>query len=277
MSNKLLSSIQSFNIILARCNIGQQKKGVEFGSNVLLKTMLSNSIKPSNLCKTNYFKTNQEYIQLNDFTKKSLDKYRLTGIIGGDHSISGASVPAFFDKYKEDAHLIWIDAHPDLNTNITSISQNSHGMPVSKIFGLMKNSVPSVYTPNFKQITYIGLRSIDLPEKDFIEEYKISKYSSEYINTTGIDDILKILKKNLNYKNIYISLDVDSLDPKFCPSTGTPVENGLHPNTINKIIKTLKPNIKCFDIVEFNPLIGSERDINNSKKNIIGLLAEFVN
>jgi arginase family enzyme len=62
------------------------------------------------------------------------------------------------------------------------------------------------------------------------------------------------------------------LDPKFAPSTGTAVNSGLRVKNINKIIKASKERLVGFDLVEFNPLIGSKKDVKKTLLNINKIL-----
>ena len=152
-------------------------------------------------------------------TAKSLRYYQKTFVIGGDHSISAASVPAFFDRYREGAHLIWVDAHADLQVPETTPSGNTHGMSVSVILGLLGANFRRQYIPRSSQVTYVGLRSIDTPEIARIKAHNLDAYYSPDLLDFGhswpeivADKIARLLKIRKT-QAVYISLDVDVCDP----------------------------------------------------------------
>ena len=127
------------NIILANCKNGQTKNGVQYTPRRLLPMILNYyNINGFVNITPNAFETRSGYKEIYDsYTKFS--KYNRQGKIltlGGDHSVAKSSCQAFLDKYLEKAHIIWIDAHTDINTHATSKTGNTHGMPVSSLFGL---------------------------------------------------------------------------------------------------------------------------------------------
>jgi len=99
--------------------------------------------------------------------------------LGGDHSVSSSSVLASLHKWNN-LKCIWIDAHPDIHTYGSSVSGNSHGMPLSIATGLEKKhwasrmSLP--YLP-FDNLVYVGIRDIDDWEAEIIEKHKIKHYT----------------------------------------------------------------------------------------------------
>lgn len=264
------------NIINVYCNIGQNKIGVEQGGFHIIKHLINTSSVSSlsNLkdIKCVLINNINKYYYLKNAVQKSLDENEITLIFGGDHSISSASLPAFLDKYREDAHILWIDAHADINTKQSSLTNNSHGMSLAKVFGLMENDVDQKYYPSFSQLTYLGLRETDPFEKEIIQK-----------NNICVWDVNAIRNNKLNYnkfknKKLYISIDVDVLDFIDMPSTGTVSKNGL---LIDELIMCLQrilrnKNVKCLDIVEFNPLIGTDNEIIKSTKNIDKLLVNLL-
>ena len=159
--------------------------------------------------------------------------------IGGDHSISMATVGSSLQKH-DNLKVLWIDAHADINTPVSTLLGQSHLMNVP--IKLKRDN-----------LGYIGLRDIDNYEYKELET--IRWYSSKCVHNQGVGKILNELNYSENDK-IHISLDVDALDPKYFPATGAPVANGLNPEHVYKIIHLLKKNIVSLDIVEYNPLIN---------------------
>ena len=119
----------SIRTILAKCAFGQPNQGVKLGAEMIADKL---KLKPTTILGFRHY---IDYFSLSEHLKINLESVETNVIIGGDHSISSATVPMFFNKFRENGHLIWIDAHPDINTVKTSPSKNTHGMPVAKIFG----------------------------------------------------------------------------------------------------------------------------------------------
>jgi len=205
------------------------------------------------------------YDKYNDFTKKN--NYPII-TLGGDHSVALATCQAFIDKYKEDGHIIWIDAHADINTYASSDSKNLHGMPVSSLMGIMDLPIINKkYDLKPEQITYLGPRSVDKEEQMIIKHYDIKLYSSEDIRNNLLG-ILDEVQEKIKDKFIHISFDIDVIDPILGPSTGTTVDKGLNMYDIYTILNNITKNniIASCDFVEYNPEIGSikekERTLN---------------
>jgi arginase len=175
--------------------------------------------------------------------------------IGGDHSISYSTVNSALKKYGDSLHVIWIDAHADLNTQSTSKTHNLHGMPVGHLMGFEEHPVATI-TNNFlkpSQLTYIGIRDIDPPERERIKRSHIRSYNSFYYSySIRIADYLKEILKD---KKIYFSIDVDSLDPITFPCTGIKIPDGMYIHEVLAIINALKENAVGMDLVEFDPLV----------------------
>jgi arginase len=190
------------------------------------------------------------------------NKYDLLLNLGGDHSMSIGSVTASLEKYKDELKVIWIDAHADLNTIESSKSKNFHGMPVNFLMNIEKN-LPEWITQHQlhpEQILYIGLRDLDPYEIDIIKYYGIDYITMDLIREHGLNTWLECVD-NYPFSKVHLSLDIDGIDPVFCPSTGTPVTDGLNIEHIITIINHYHSKMVSMDLVEFNPLIGKEEDI----------------
>ena len=274
------------NFILANCRVGQKKMGVEKAPQIIYSRLLKYHNKfnkhiniDNQVSISEYsFEVNKGYKMLydkyNDFTKKN--NYPII-TLGGDHSIALSTCQAFIDKYKEDGHIIWIDAHTDINTYKSSGSKNLHGMPVSSLMGIMDLPIINKkYNLKPEQITYLGPRSVDKEEMDIINKYDIKLYSSEDIRNTNVNydchnNLLKILdevQEKIKDKFIHISFDIDVIDPSLVKSTGTTVDKGLTMHDIWIILNYITKNnmIASCDFVEYNPNIGDikekERSLN---------------
>jgi arginase len=207
-------------------------------------------------------------------------------VLSGDHS----NVVGFFSGFREafpdkKLGLIWVDAHGDIHTPLTSPSGNMHGMPVAALLAfdnesnqkielkqdVLKNWNRLKYLGKQKispkldpeDLVYIGIRDLEEEEWAAIERLDIKNYPSTLVHKLGIkkvaNDVVKYFEK---YDYVYISWDADSLDPTVSRGTGTPVPGGLSLDEAEILISALTkmPNFKVLEITEINPLL----DIENS-------------
>lgn len=189
-----------------------------------------------------------------DEINKNCKQYKKSSLfIGGDHSISIATINAV---YKPKMKIIWIDAHPDINDEKHSSTKNYHGMPLAFLTGLEKSKY-NIDLP-FDDILYIGIRDIDPFEKQIIDKYNIKYISSKEMP----ENIEKLLDEFIGDNKIHISFDVDSLDYHSFNSCNTPVHNGLNILKAKFIFdKLLKYDINSMDIVEINFMKSLTSDI----------------
>jgi len=240
------------SFIVAECSIGQKKSGVDKGGKLIYDYLKSldpimfeyftlHTVAKENFESTGYFDV-EKYVRHEEL----LNRIPIT--LGGDHSIGLSTVSASLNVHNDDFLLVWIDAHGDVNTNESSLSGNTHGMPVAGLLGLMKNDLSNnILKP--ENIIYYGIRDLDKFEEDFIRDNKI-----EIAKT-----VEEVIKKISNYKKIHISFDVDAIDPKYFPSTGTRVDNGISPKDVSTILQNCTGKTIALDIVEFNPEIEPDK------------------
>ena len=143
-------------------------------------------------------------------------------------------------------------------------------MPLAVLLNL-----ENIATDNFKwlgkslmpeKIIYIGLRDVDPFELDIIESLNIKSYFYSDVCNLGITQIANEVSEITSGHPVHISFDIDSIDPYFAPSTGVPVNKGLTPNELNELGEKLssQSNIRSIDIVEVNPVLGSEEQVDQT-------------
>ncbi|MFB6307206.1 MAG: arginase [Flavobacteriales bacterium] len=188
-------------------------------------------------------------------------------VLAGDHSTAHGTIAGIKKSDPEKkVGVVWIDAHADLNTPYTSPSGNIHGMSLAATLCL-DNIKHADYDSDeetyykWKQLQKIGG---NYPaEEKFIEENNIKNFPVNEIREKGgnklSDEILNSLK---HCDLIYLSFDVDSLDPNISSGTGTPVENGLQVEETKQLITSLLQNEKicCFEVVEVNPTLDDKKN-----------------
>lgn len=181
-------------------------------------------------------------------SKRLLEKNKLVGILGGDHSVPFGYYKAIAEKY-EDFGILHLDAHCDLRENYEAFTY-SHA-------SIMYNTIENI--PQVSKLVQVGIRDYCLEEVEYIEKHKekISVYFDRDIkhdiyNGGNWGKIADKIVADLP-QHVFISFDIDALDPKYCPATGTPVMGGFEPEQIFFLIeKVLQSGRKLigFDLVE---------------------------
>lgn len=157
---------------------------------------------------------------------------------GGDHSISFPIIEAFSIVYKN-LHVLHMDAHADLYENFEN-NPYSHASPFARL--LEKKCIQS--------LTQVGIRTLNTHQREQAEKYKVRIIEMKNFNY----DFIKTLKVPL-----YISVDLDVLDPAFAPGLSHHEPGGLSTRELVHIIQSISVPIVGADIVEYNPT----RDVNN--------------
>ena len=197
-------------------------------------------------------------------------------VLTGDHSNAIGAIHGFMKANKGmQVGVIWIDAHADLHSPYTTPSGNMHGMPLAVLLKqdnltAQKNPIdvptakfwnqlkdhPSTLKPN--NLVFIGLRDAETEELALIDQLNIKAYTPELIAAQGIEAVLKGSLEYLSHCDaLYVSFDVDSMDPSISTGTGTPVSNGLDFEQTQYLLKALinAPQVAALEITEINPEI----------------------
>ncbi len=214
-----------------------------------------------------------------DAVSNTLKKQEFPLIVAADHASAGGSL-AGIAQARPDARIgvIWIDAHADLHSPYTTPSGNMHGMPLATALGIDNREIgenqveeksakfweelkrtggasPIVHP---EDVHFIGLRDLEAPEEAYIKENSIPNASIADVREKGPQRVAEEVTDHLSDCDIlYISYDVDVLDPTLSHGTGTPVENGL---TVDEALDLNRyflqdPRLQCFEMVEVNPTL----------------------
>ena len=217
-------------------------------------------------------------------------------ILTGDHSnaIGGLSGLCKAREGKN-VGVIWIDAHMDLHSPYTTPSGNVHGMSMNAILGddnveFASNAIDTVSADTWQKIkqlkqqngeknrvkpnhiVYIGVRDFERQEEALVQKHDIRCYYPEDIADKGMSTILA---ETLDYLQdcdyLYVSFDVDSMDPSISSGTGTPVPNGLNLQDSETVLSTFwkHPKTQVLEITEVNPTLESD---NEMAKAVAGLI-----
>ena len=219
-------------------------------------------------------------------------------VLAGDHSTSAGTICGI-KKADPDKRLgvIWIDAHADLHSPYTTPSGNMHGMPLAIALAIdnQKCEVNDVEEETealwerIKQIggngskiepsdiVFIGVRDTESAEDYLMEKYNIRNFRTEEVHEKGVKSIATAVLTQLKAcDQIYISFDVDSLDPSVSVGTGTPVPNGLTKEQACELnIELIKDQrVCCWEVVEVNPTLDTENKMATHAFDILEATAE---
>ncbi|MEW9093484.1 MAG: arginase [Clostridiaceae bacterium] len=221
---------------------------------------------------------------LADKVYTSLNSGRFPLVLGGDHSLGLGSISGV-SKYYKDFAVIWVDAHGDINSYLTSPSGNVHGMPLAAAMGIGYEDLTNLYFHGTKikpqNVFIIGARDLDAGETDLIKEKKLDVYSTSRLHEEGITSIINdILAKinKLNIKAIHLSFDIDCIDSDYVPGTGTPVKNGMTVGEAKTLLKSLAETklIKSMDFVELNPTLDKEDETADLCIDLIDWIFKYI-
>ena len=162
-------------------------------------------------------------------------------MIGGEHSITTGAIKAFKKSFK-DFSVLQLDAHRDLRDSFQG-SKNSHASVAKRIIELTS-------------LTQVGIRSLSKEEAK--KEYKNLKtfFMKDMVNNERwIDEAID----SLDSKKIYVTIDLDVLDPSIMPSVGTPEPGGMSWYEVLSLLRALteKKEVMGFDVVELAPILGN--------------------
>jgi len=259
---------------------GQSHIGVKYAPDLLMNLMYTiDHDKEIINCGADDFTINiSDNIQDAIYDSFDMDIYKDNDLLlnfGGDHAISAATIPITLEKYP-DAKVVWIDAHADINSYITSKTGNLHGMPLH--FATDLSNVNSVYKKlHLENLCYYGIRDVEYYERKIISDNNIKYFSTNHV-LYNHDLIIKDIIEWADDKPIHLSIDVDALDPKFFPCTGTTVSNGLNLESVLKLSSAIKNtgNLVAVDIAEFNPHFGSKEELGISLKSARSIIKSLI-
>jgi len=183
--------------------------------------------------------------------------------LGGDHSISIGTV-AGLSKATTGARtgVIWLDAHADFNTPASSPSGNIHGMPLATLTGRGHRSLVEIggagASVRAEDVVLIGLRSVDIEERNLLREAGAKVYTMKEIDAYGVARVVRRALKDLSHLDrVHLSFDLDALDPEVAPGVGTPVRGGLTYREAHLVMELINEAgiVTSLDVVEVNPIL----------------------
>jgi arginase len=219
-------------------------------------------------------------------------------LIAGDHSTAGGTIAGIKMAFPESRlGVIWIDAHADIHSPYTTPSGNMHGMPLATAFA-EDNLDSQVNEPDaitveywekiknvgginpklaYDDLVYIAVRDTEPPEDALLEKHKIRNITTAEVRSRGTASVIcEVLERLAHCDRLYVSFDVDSMDPSISAGTGTPVGGGLTDEEAGSLIAGFMQhgNVCCFEICEINPALDQ---MNRMAENAFQILERATN
>jgi agmatinase len=173
---------------------------------------------------------------IEEATDEILSAGKLPFLIGGEHLVTLGIFRAIFNKYP-DVHIVHFDAHTDLRDDYMG-EKLSHATVIRRCHDLVGD----------QRIFQFGIRSGEKAEFEFAKNHLVQ----EKFTADTIDSVVDALSG----KPVYLTVDLDVLDPSQLPGTGTPEAGGLTFDTLRKaLMKVTDLNIVGLDVNELNPML----------------------
>ena len=213
--------------------------------------------------------------------QQALTQGALPIILGGDHSLALGTVAgaaAHAAAQNRPLFLLWLDAHSDFHTPLTTQSGNLHGTPVAYIAGrsgfdafpAFPNPVPA------DNICLFGIRSVDAAEHAALLDHDIFINDMRVLDERGIVAPLREFLDKVRAENglLHVSLDVDFLDPAIAPAVGTTVPGGATFREAHLVMELLHESklVTSLDLVELNPFLDERGRTAKLMVDLVGSL-----
>lgn len=201
-----------------------------------------------------------------DNVKQLIQQNKFIIMIGGEHTITQSSLAAFAERYR-DLSILHIDAHSDLRSDYQG-SKYSHASVMARVCEFLD--------PH--RLIQVGVRAQSIEEAEFIE---MNGVTTLYAHEIRAGKYTKLLKYWYDFpidkltQHVYITFDLDGLDPSIMPATGTPEPNGLLWDETMKLLQRLcqKKTIVGCDVVELSPI----RDLHHPNLTAAKLISKMIN
>jgi arginase len=201
--------------------------------------------------------------RLADRVGETMEAGHLPLVLGGDHSIAIGTARGVARASAGTTGVLWVDAHADFNTPETTPSGNVHGMPLAAALGVDSfadrewATAPGLDPEN---VALVGLRSVDDREAEALRESGAATYTMTDIDERGIAAVMRdaIAVASGGVDRLYVSFDMDVLDPDEAPGVGTPVRGGMtyrEAHTAMELLHAEAPEVCALELVEVNPIL----------------------
>ncbi len=176
-----------------------------------------------------------------------LDAGKIVGLVGGEHSVSFGAITSLAKKF-DDFGILQIDAHADLRNAYEGMT-HSHA-------SIMRNVL--LNHDEVEALVQVGIRDLSAGEYKFsLDDPRIQTFFDHHVRADYArwGDFCDRVVESLP-EHVYITIDIDGLDPSLCPGTGTPVPGGLQYSELMDLLLAItrsKRKVIGFDVVEVAP------------------------
>ena len=196
-------------------------------------------------------------------------------VLGGDHSVALGTVTGLA-RALGPGGVLWIDAHADLNTPVTTPSGNVHGMVLAAATGLgggelqVDDGAPAV-DPD--RVALVGLRRVDPGERELLRRAGVHVHTMSHVDRAGVEPAIRDALEHVAGPGfVHVSFDIDAVDPEAAPGVGTPVRGGLSYREAHLALELVAESglATALDVVEVNPILDR---VNGTAELAVDLIA----
>ncbi|MEM9601074.1 MAG: arginase family protein, partial [Pseudomonadota bacterium] len=204
---------------------------------------------------------------LRTYIEEYASEDRITGVVGGDHSVSIPAFEACLERHP-DLHLVYIDTHLDARPDICGV-RNTHASAFLRAVEKLDGG----------KAMHLGFKNVG---SSLYEDYK--HLASQQVKIITASDLRypstsnATIREFVDGKNLYISLDLDALNPSEAPGVGTPSPGGLGYDHLVEILTSIihASNLVGFDIVELCPVYDQSERTSILAATLIATIASLV-
>ncbi len=200
-----------------------------------------------------------------NLTHREIKSGKKSICLGGDHSLSLGTISGAAVACGGNLGLIYIDAHGDMMTSENTLSGNIHGMPSAALLGWGHPDLVNIFTPGAKikkeNMLYVGLKDLDQAEIDLIRREKLRAVTMMDIIQNGLGAATAaIAELQTRVANIWVSLDIDSIDYEYAPATFIVNHGGFTYREITALTKYIGKTCRVagMDLVELVPQLDKD-------------------
>lgn len=194
-------------------------------------------------------------------------------VAGGDHAMAVGTWRGAGRALGRPFGLLWIDAHLDAHTSLSSPSGNAHGMPLAALLGQGPNPWEGIVAAvDASRCCVFGVRSYEDPEWLLLQGLGVNIVTMEQIRQRGLPQALDAALAHVGGGNFGISIDLDAVDPADAPAVNTPSAHGLDGAALAAALRGVarNPQLAAIEIAEYNP----ERDVDGKTARFVAALLE---
>lgn len=201
--------------------------------------------------------------------RAALEGGQLPVVLGGDHALAAGSIAgaaAHLAVTGQQLGVVWVDAHGDLNTPATSRSGNVHGMPLAALLGNGDKAMASIAgtmgAVRGSDVALVGLRDLEQSERAHIRKWGLAAFTMRALDERGVRAVMEdaIAVATRSTAGLWVSFDMDVIDPDEAPGVGTPVPGGITYREAHLAMEMLADTGKLvgIDVVEVNPVLDEK-------------------